>query len=123
MHHRCNKLGKNGPKGSSGHPWESFLDDPFGAKVQNTASHRAGRASPCGRDGLRRWILACVDEMNASTRTGRTYDASGRRRAAEQRRQHVASVAAELFPARGWVGTTIDGVAEAAGVSPELVQR
>ena len=35
----------------------------------------------------------------------------------------MATVAAELFSTRGWIGTTITGVAEAAGVSPELVQR
>jgi len=64
-----------------------------------------------------------VDEMNPSTGATRTYDSSGRRRAAEQRRQHVATVAAELFATRGWIGTTIAGVAESAGVSPELVQR
>jgi AcrR family transcriptional regulator len=64
-----------------------------------------------------------VEEPHAQTRTGRTYDSSGRRRAAEQRRQRVAFVAAELFAARGWTGTTLPGVAEAAGVSPELVQR
>ena len=64
-----------------------------------------------------------MDEQNPSTRPRRAYDASGRRRAAEQRRLHVALVAAELFAARGWTATTIAGVAEAAGVSPELVQR
>ena len=62
-------------------------------------------------------------EENTSTRASRTYDGSGRRRAAEQRRRHVASVAAELFAARGWIGTTLAGVAETAKVSPELVQR
>ena len=64
-----------------------------------------------------------MSEVNTSTGAGRAYDASGRRRAAEQRRHHVAAVAAEMFAARGWLGTTIAGVAEAAGVSPELVQR
>ena len=67
--------------------------------------------------------MACVDETNPSTGAGRTYDSSGRRRAAEQRHQHVATVAAELFAARGWTATTINGVADSAGVSPELVQR
>lgn len=71
----------------------------------------------------RRGILARMDRNTASTGTGRTYDSSGRRRAAEQRRQHVATVAAELFATHGWVGTTIAGVAKGAGVSPELVQR
>ena len=67
--------------------------------------------------------MARVDETNPSTGASRTYDSSGRRRAAEQRHQHVATVAAELFATRGWTGTTINGVAESAGVSPELVQR
>lgn len=53
----------------------------------------------------------------------RPYDASGRRAAAEQRRLHVAQVAAGLFAERGWGGTTIAQVAEEAGVSVELVTK
>lgn len=53
----------------------------------------------------------------------RPYDATGRRAAAEQRRLHVAQVAAGLFAARGWGGTTMALVADEAGVSVELVTK
>lgn len=64
-----------------------------------------------------------MDETNPSTGATRAYDSSGRRRAAEQRHRHVATVAAELFATHGWTGTTIAGVAKSAGVSPEPVAR
>ncbi|QBR92147.1 TetR/AcrR family transcriptional regulator [Nocardioides euryhalodurans] len=53
--------------------------------------------------------------------TKRRYDTTGRRAAAEERRWRIAGVAADLFTRQGWSATTIAGVAEAAGVSPELV--
>ncbi|MDR7251686.1 AcrR family transcriptional regulator [Nocardioides sp. BE266] len=53
----------------------------------------------------------------------RAYDASGRRAAAEQRRLHVAEVAARLFAEHGWNGTTLALVAEEAGVSVELLTK
>lgn len=53
--------------------------------------------------------------------TKRRYDASGRRAAAEERRLRITAEAAELFAVRGWSGTTIAAVAEAADVSPDLV--
>ena len=62
-----------------------------------------------------------MDEDAAPAR--RPYDASGRRAAAEQRRLHVAQVAARLFAERGWGGTTIAQVADEAGVSVELVAK
>ena len=62
-----------------------------------------------------------MDEDAAPAR--RPYDASGRRAAAEQRRLHVAQVAARLFAERGWGGTTIAQVADEAGVSVELVGK
>ncbi|GAA4675138.1 TetR/AcrR family transcriptional regulator [Nocardioides nanhaiensis] len=51
----------------------------------------------------------------------RRYDASGRRKAAEERRQLVLDVAARLFAENGWNGTTLTQVASEAGVSVELV--
>ncbi|GIN04401.1 hypothetical protein Pve01_60590 [Planomonospora venezuelensis] len=53
----------------------------------------------------------------------RSYDASGRRAAAERRRIHVAEVAARLFAERGWNGTTLALVAAESGVSVELVTK
>ena len=53
----------------------------------------------------------------------RTYDATGRRAAAEQRRAWVAVTAAGLFAERGWRGTTIAAVAREAEVSPEYVTK
>lgn len=53
----------------------------------------------------------------------RTYDASGRRAAAEQRRIHVAVTAAGLFADQGWRRTTIGTVASEAEVSPEYVTK
>jgi AcrR family transcriptional regulator len=53
----------------------------------------------------------------------RSYDASGRRAAAERRRLHVAEVAARLFAERGWTGTTLALVAAESGVSVEMVTK
>jgi AcrR family transcriptional regulator len=58
-----------------------------------------------------------------SVPTSRTYDASGRRAAAEQRRVFVAVTAAGLFAELGWRGTTIAAVAREAEVSPEYVTK
>jgi AcrR family transcriptional regulator len=62
-----------------------------------------------------------VDHQAAPAR--RSYDASGRRAAADRRRQHVAVVAARLFAEHGWNGTTLALVAAEAGVSVELVTK
>ena len=53
----------------------------------------------------------------------RTYDASGRRAAAERRRAHVVETASRLFAELGWSGTTIAALARGAGVSPEYVTK
>ena len=53
----------------------------------------------------------------------RTYDASRRRAAAEQRRIHVSVTAAGLFADQGWRRTTIAAVAREAEVSPEYVTK
>ena len=62
-----------------------------------------------------------MEEKNAPER--RSYDASGRRAAAERRRLHVAEVAARLFAERGWNGTTLALVAAESEVSVELVTK
>lgn len=53
----------------------------------------------------------------------RQYDASRRRLKAEQRRHAVLAAAQELFFRQGYATTTITGIAEAAGVSPETVYK
>lgn len=53
----------------------------------------------------------------------RPYDASGRRAAAEERARRVLDVAAASFAEHGWSGTTVAGVAAAAGVSDDLVHQ
>jgi len=53
----------------------------------------------------------------------RQYDASRRRLMAEQRRRSVLDAAQELFFSQGYAATTIAGIAEAAGVSPETVYK
>ncbi|WP_153531471.1 TetR/AcrR family transcriptional regulator [Actinomadura macrotermitis] len=51
----------------------------------------------------------------------RRYDTSGRRRAAEANRRAILEAARELFTARGYAATTMNGIAERAGVSLDTV--
>jgi AcrR family transcriptional regulator len=51
----------------------------------------------------------------------RTYRSPARAESARQTRRRVVEAARELFEARGYAGTTIDAVAEAAGVSRRTV--
>ena len=55
----------------------------------------------------------------------RAYDATQRRRIAQQQRQHsrqrVVAAAAKLFAENGYAATTIDAVAQAAGVAVQTV--
>ena len=51
----------------------------------------------------------------------RTYDASGRRAAAEKNRRAIAESARKLFLRLGYSATTMAAIAEAAGVSHETV--
>ncbi|MEJ7775753.1 MAG: helix-turn-helix domain-containing protein, partial [Nocardioidaceae bacterium] len=53
----------------------------------------------------------------------RHYDASQRRLKAEQRRRAVLDAAQKLFFSQGYAATSITGIAEAAGVSPETVYK
>jgi AcrR family transcriptional regulator len=52
----------------------------------------------------------------------RTYDASGRRAAAAQRRLAVITAAREQFEERGWAGTRVEDLSRAAGVSQKTVE-
>jgi AcrR family transcriptional regulator len=51
----------------------------------------------------------------------RPYHAPVRTEQAAQTRRRVAQAAAEAFAAAGWAGTTIAGIARAAGVTPQAV--
>jgi AcrR family transcriptional regulator len=53
----------------------------------------------------------------------RSYDASGRREQARERRGRVVLAARELFEHDGYRATTVAGVARVAGVSPEMVYK
>jgi AcrR family transcriptional regulator len=64
--------------------------------------------------------VCAVDEPGVK---GRRYDASGRRRAADRRRRLVVEAARGLFLERGFAGTTVAAVAQAAGVSVETVYK
>lgn len=60
--------------------------------------------------------------LNARVKA-RRYDASRRRLQAAERRHAVLEAAKELFFSQGYSATTIAGIAEAAGVSPETVYK
>jgi TetR/AcrR family transcriptional regulator, regulator of autoinduction and epiphytic fitness len=51
----------------------------------------------------------------------RKYDSSRRRAQARETRQQIVEAARSLFIQRGYSGTTIDAIAESAGVAPETV--
>jgi AcrR family transcriptional regulator len=52
----------------------------------------------------------------------RSYDSSRRAAAAARTREAVVRAAKELFEERGWAGTTVRAIAEAAGVSAKTVE-
>src|SRR3954462_8725712 len=51
----------------------------------------------------------------------RTYHSPARAESARHTRRRIVAAARELFESRGYAGTTIDAVAEAAGVSRRTV--
>lgn len=61
--------------------------------------------------------------MSRSVNRRRSYDASGRRRAARHRRDRVLRSAAEHFLRSGYAATTVAAVAASAEVSPETVYK
>jgi AcrR family transcriptional regulator len=60
--------------------------------------------------------------MRHADKERRSYDASGRRAAAEERRLAVVGAAREAFEQRGWAAVRVREIAEAAGVSQKLVE-
>lgn len=65
--------------------------------------------------------LAPVSDPVDSQPKRRRYDASRRRAAAQENRRSIARAARALFLERGYVGTTMAAIANAAGVSHETV--
>jgi len=62
-----------------------------------------------------------MEEHDLTVRAKRAYHSPTRQRQAEEHRRSILDAARELFTQRGYVGTTLDAIAEAAGVSPKTV--
>ena len=73
----------------------------------------AGRP-PAADDG--RYNIVRLYPMSKPRET-RPYDASGRRRGAEERRERVLEVARRLFAERGFAETTMEPIADEAGIA------
>jgi AcrR family transcriptional regulator len=59
--------------------------------------------------------------MSGKVKAPRTYHSPLRAEQADQTRQRVLAAARTLFLTRGYAGTTVKGVAGAAGVSPDTI--
>jgi AcrR family transcriptional regulator len=59
--------------------------------------------------------------MSAKTQPARKYDSSRRQAQARQTRLQIAEAARGLFLERGYSGTSIEAIAENAGVAPETI--
>src|SRR5258708_34043613 len=63
------------------------------------------------------------NNRDVKSRPRRRYDATRRLEQAAQTRMDVLTAARELFPERGYAGTTINEIAIAAGVAVETIYR
>ncbi|HEU5437933.1 MAG TPA: helix-turn-helix domain-containing protein [Ktedonobacterales bacterium] len=61
------------------------------------------------------------DQDQAAAAARRAYRSPARQRQAEETRQRMLASARTLFATRGYAGTTVEAIAEAAGVSPKTV--
>ena len=61
--------------------------------------------------------------MSEEVKPRRKYDSRRRREQAERTRRDIVMAALELFVERGYVGTTMSDIADAAGVAVETVYR
>ena len=61
--------------------------------------------------------------MSEDVKPRRRYNAARRQAQAAQTRQDILHAAHQLFLERGYTGTTMAGVAEATGVSVEMVYK
>jgi AcrR family transcriptional regulator len=66
-------------------------------------------------------IFILVPASTTSAAKGRTYDASGRRRQAQANRRRIVEAAHRLFLEQGYGATSLDEIADAAGVSTPTV--
>ena len=62
-----------------------------------------------------------MTEAPHSERPRRPYHSLARERQAEESRQRILDAARSLFLKRGYAGTTVDAIAEGAGLSPKTV--
>ena len=60
-------------------------------------------------------------EAPRSERPRRPYHSLARERQAEESRQRILEAARLLFLKKGYAGTTVDAIAEGAGLSPKTV--
>jgi len=60
-------------------------------------------------------------EHDATARAKRAYHSPTRQRQAEEHRRAILHAARGLFARRGYAGTTLEAIADAAGVSPKTV--
>src|SRR5262245_10770512 len=66
-------------------------------------------------------ISSTIRFVNGNVKASRAYHSPLRAEQADQTRQRVLVAASTLFLTRGYAGTTVKGVAEAAGVSPDTI--
>jgi AcrR family transcriptional regulator len=62
-----------------------------------------------------------MTEEQLSQRPRRPYHSLARERQAEESRQRILDAARSLFLKKGYAGTTVDAIAEGAGLSPKTV--
>ncbi len=62
-----------------------------------------------------------MTEAPRSERSRRPYHSLARERQAEESRQRILDAARSLFLKKGYAGTTVDAIAEEAGLSPKTV--
>src|SRR6476469_10997478 len=59
--------------------------------------------------------------MSDNPKTKRAYNSTRRRQQADRTRDHIISTARNLFIERGYNATTLESIAQAAGVSVESI--
>src|SRR5215472_18593011 len=64
---------------------------------------------------------AAMTEHSSTRQTRRPYHCPVRQRQAEAMHQQILLAARSLFAQHGYAGTTVEAIAEAAGVSPKTV--
>lgn len=62
-----------------------------------------------------------MQRRSSTSSTRRRYDSTGRQAEASARRARVVASARELFTDRGFAATSIADIADAAGVSPQMI--